>query len=225
MSWNEDLPDGDQSIAVGDDAIRANNEALRVALELEHDFPATPGNPTGRHHFGAVLDTTALVAVTNGIQDGSIQFITDPRPTWCLYYSDTGTWYPLDVDQPTIPRTDEQNVYTETQWAFWAIAGPSAGALAIDLSLGSSFAYSINGSVTISAPTNELAVPRLTSFYIELTDTVGSSAVAWDPTAYVSPNGVSPAYSDAVGAINLFSVTRTSTGKYMVVSARDVKAF
>lgn len=74
MTWDKNLPAGNQARALGDDAIRANNDHLETALASEHQFPANanPGQQ-GRHKFG-VGDAAARDAAIPAPEAGNQWF-------------------------------------------------------------------------------------------------------------------------------------------------------
>jgi hypothetical protein len=128
--WNKTLPDGNKNIALGDDDIRLNNDALEAALSLEHDFEGLgPSLQTGRHNFfvGTIADIGDIDEANDGAHDGSIAFANDARTgQYVLYvYKDDdgagpnlGTWVPVDIaDGLFVPRTNEQSIYETAQWA------------------------------------------------------------------------------------------------------------
>lgn len=75
MTWDKTKPAGNLAPSVGDDAIRANNEHLELALGAEHDFPGSATAGPRRHKFPRG-DLAARAALT-GMVAGSVFFRTD----------------------------------------------------------------------------------------------------------------------------------------------------
>lgn len=75
MTWDKTKPAGGLAPSVGDDAIRANNEHLELALGAEHDFPGSGTAGPRRHKFPRG-DLAARNALT-GMVAGSVFFRTD----------------------------------------------------------------------------------------------------------------------------------------------------
>jgi len=90
MTWDKTKPAGGLAPSVGDDAIRANNEALELGLGAEHDFPgsATPG--PRRHKFprGDLAARSALTGMVAGsifIRSDLMQIDVYDGAAWVAY--------------------------------------------------------------------------------------------------------------------------------------------
>lgn len=68
MTWDKTKPAGNLAPSVGDDAIRANNEHLELALGAEHDFPGSATAGARRHKFprGNAASRDALTGMVAG---------------------------------------------------------------------------------------------------------------------------------------------------------------
>jgi len=224
MAWTKTLPDGDQSIGIGDDAIRDNNDQLEAALDLEHRF-ATGGNQTGRHKF-FVGTPTQIDALTNAVE-GSIAFDDDTlaadRPTLWVY--DGSAWNTLDIDQ-AIGRLDEEGDWTAPQSTQWVSVAVGGGLLPINMNL-SACKYATlpaSSTTTIQGPSNAPTSGYSQSVILQLTNGGVDCVLAWD-TQYRASQGVEPLFDASSGAVNYYFLTVMQTGAVLVTAVPNVGTF
>lgn len=224
MPWDSSLPDGDISIALGDDAIRANNVAIEAALTLEHRF-ATGGNQSGRHVF--VTDTAANIAALADVADGSIAFDTDTlgasRPVLRVY--DGSTWNYAQPGDPSNPvaYVDEVNNWDGTNNFLWQSVTPGAGSpdtLAINLAESGYKYATITGDTEVQNPSNFVA-GYASTVLLQITNSGAGHTLTWD-NVYHSSYGIAPIFDPADGAINYFSLTRMQTGNVLVTAIPSI---
>jgi hypothetical protein len=137
-------PDGGAPIALGDNDIRDNQDAVLDALGAEHVFvDQSATDQTGKHAFQVDLATNIINSPKGGPPVlGSIAFSTDQRTGWAvLVVWDGGEWVPADVDPitagglRTLPRLDENHNWTKAQYAAWEleVLGAGTGPGGVDL--------------------------------------------------------------------------------------------
>lgn len=218
MAWDKDLPNGSVNIAQGDNAIRDNNTAIETALGQEHEF-STGGTNAGRHKFVSG-NTAARDAITTWV-DGSVFFNTEVRSgAICIQRYNGSSWVNLDIFSTTIPRLNEQSIYTVTQVATWAQVTPGAGSpdtLAVDLALSPRKYATIVGDTIISNPTNAIA-SNGSDVILELTMS-GSGHVITFGSHYVSMGGIAPVVSSANGSKTRLYISSMQTASSYLVSS------
>ena len=212
MAWSKLLPNGDLSIAVGDDAIRANNTQLELALDLEHQF-ATGGLQTGRHKFAALNVGGQGGLVTAAADDGWVIMRTDVRTgmrCWFVYDAAAVAWVPVDVGTADVPRLDEQSEFTVSQWGEWHLITLIGAVCPIDFAE-SAFQHAVHpGSSTLTV---ELAaVPNIVSGFgcsatLKFVNAGGASLLAWEPIVFVFAQGIPLFHDPAVNAVNVYNLT------------------
>lgn len=231
MPWDSSLPDGDISIALGDDAIRANNVALEAALDLEHVF-ATGGDQHGRHKF--TLDTPANIAALGSLVAGAIAFDNSTRnPAMVMRVYDGTTWQYVHSRDPSNPVAYifETQEWTRPQNMQWQDVTPGAGSpntVAIDMALQPFKAVTITADTEIQLPTNQPSTGFTQTVMLQVTNSGAGHTISWATGAdnYVAPNGVTPIYDNSDGAINIFQITRLRNGDdFLVTSAISVGTF
>jgi hypothetical protein len=217
MTWDKAKPDGNLSIALGDDDIRTNNDALEPALDFEHGF-ATGGVQTGRHKFS--LDTKANIDVQSGPLTGSIAIATDPRPNGSLVHYTGTAWVYTDIGVGNVAYVDEVGDWTAMQNSTWLQVVPAASLIAVDASLSAAQYATISGNITISNPTNTVA-GSAASIMLEITMGAGSLTISWGNN-YHAANGAAPVFGDSNGDINVFLLSRLQAGTWLVTSVSDI---
>ena len=223
MAFDKNLPDGDISIALGDDAIRANNEALEDALDLEHDF-STGGTQTGRHKF-PVTDTAGIILLTDMVA-GSLGVDTDPRTYGSLVFYDGGAWRYLEPGDLEYQRTDERGTWTKPQISPWVSVTPSGGSpapVAIDMTLSPTKYVTATQDIIISNPTGSVT-DHCQNMILQVTMSGGPWEITWG-TSYRAMFGTAPVYDDTSAAVNVFFLTHLKTGGVLVSSLPGVAAF
>lgn len=236
MAWDATLPDGDISIALGDDAIRANNSALETALDLEHRFATGGGaaGQSGRHTF-TYDDETAIAALAN-VAAGSIAFSDDAiaaeRPVLRIY--DGSVWRylnPYDPDHIT-PYINESQSWTRPQNMQWQDVTPGAGSpntVAIDMALQPFKAVTISADTEIQVPTNQPTAGYSQTVVLQVTNSGAGHVITWASGGgdqYVSSSGIAPIYDDSDGAVNIFQITRLrNNNDFLVTSVLNVGSF
>lgn len=226
MAFDKTLPSGSANIALGDDAIRANNEALDDALKLEHRF-TTGGNQSGVHVF--ITDTTTNLDLLPNRVDvpGSIGFSSSERTAAnpVLMYHDGTSFVPADVSPGNIPRTDAQNVYENTNWAdvVSVTADIVAGELDIDLDAASYKTATVTSDLAIKDVTNDIA-DDVTVVFLELTMSGGPWAVTFGggTTVWQAAFGVAPYISPNDGDINVLQLVKLATGKWLATAFAQI---
>jgi len=228
MAWSKLLPNGDLSIAVGDDAIRANNTQLELALDLEHQF-ATGGLQTGRHKFAA-LDTGAQGGlVTAAADDGWVIMRTDVRTgmrCWFVYDAVAVAWVPVDVGTADVPRLGEPSEFTAVQWGEYFHITLVGAVCPLDLA-NSAFQYAEHpgGSlltVELDSVPAAVAAGFGCSVTLELTNSAGGGTLAWDSLVFVFSGGLPPIFDPTNAAVNVYGLTVLSAGKILVTGASGV---
>lgn len=223
MAWDKNLPAGGNDIALGDDAIRANNAAIETAVGREHEF-STGGTNSGRHAFLTGNNATRD-AISNWVA-GSIYFNTEVRSGAICMQRYSGTaWVDLDVFQSTLPRLNAQSQWTVAQFAAWASVTPGAGSpdtLAIDLSLSPNKYATIVGDTIISNPTNAVA-SHGTVVRLILTMSGAGHVITWGNN-YRFANGVEPVVASANGAKTCVYIESQQDGTYLASTAPNVSA-
>ena len=220
MAFDKNLPDGDISIALGDDAIRANNEGLEDALTLEHDF-STGGTQTGRHKF-PVTDTAGIILLT-GMVEGSLGVDTDPRTYGSLVFYDGSAWRYLEPGDLEYQRTDEAGTWEKPQISPWVQVVPSAGNVAIDMTASPTKYVTATTDITILNPTGSVT-DHCQNMILQVTMSGGPWTISWG-SSYRASFGVAPIYDDTGGAVNVFFLTHLKTGGVLVSGLPDVGTF
>lgn len=224
MSWDKNLPNGGLDIGLGDNAIRANNTAIETALGAEHEF-STGGTNAGRHKFVSG-NTAARDAITTWVS-GSIFFNTEVRSSAiCIQRYNGTTWDNLDLFQTTLPRLNEQSLFTVCQVATWASITPGAGSpdtLAIDLALSPMKYATIVGDTIISNPTNAVA-SNGTNVILDLTMSGAGHVITWGDK-YRSANAITPVIASASGAKTRVYISSMQDGNYLVSTAPNIGDF
>ena len=83
ISWDESKPANTDNVAQGDDQIRSDKTALRVALNDEHNFPATGGANSGYHRFGSARPFVgAASAVSSSGTQGRLMYNSTDSTLW-----------------------------------------------------------------------------------------------------------------------------------------------
>ena len=219
MAWSKLLPDGDLSIAIGDDAIRANNTQLELALDLEHQF-ATGGLQTGRHKFAALADPAATLTTT-AADDGWVVMRTDIRSGMrCWFVWDGSAWVAVDIGTENVPRIDEQSEFTVSQWGLYFPIVLIGAVCPIDFGESAFQTATHPGASTLTV---ELAaVPNIPvggfgcSATLKITNAGGTSVLAWDPVQFLFGQGAVPFHDPASGAINVYNLTVLDDGLVLV---------
>jgi len=222
MAWSKLLPDGDLSIAIGDDAIRANNTQLELALDLEHQF-ATGGLQTGRHKFAALNVGAQGGLATAAADDGWVIMRTDVRTgmrCWFVYDAAAVAWVPVDVGTADVPRLDEQSEFTVSQWGLYFPIVLIGAVCPIDFGESAFQKATHPGASTLTV---ELAaVPNIPvggfgcSATLKITNAGGASVLAWDPVVFLFGQGAVPFHDPASGAINVYNLTVLDDGLVLV---------
>ena len=233
MVWDKSNPAGNTKVSVGDDAIRANNDALEAALTAEHAF-ATGDDQSGRHRFprGSIAQLTALAEKQNSTPGASIGYSgigisMDARTLGSLVYWDGTAWQYADPGVSDIARIDETGNWTAPQNIQWVQVTPAAGTpdtLAVDMSLSPNKYATITGDTLVSNPTNVPAANYGHVVTLDLTMSGAGHAITWG-TNYRSSFGVSPIVDDADGAVNIFSLVYRRDGTVLVSAAPGVDTF
>ena len=224
MAWDKNLPDGDADIAVGDDDIRTNNDALETALKREHIF-ATGAGQTGRHRF-SIGTNAARDADPTGYANGSIHFSNDEiSGNHVLQLRASGVFENVDVNPGNLPRTDSRSQFDILQYGLSESVVPASGSpdtLAVNFS-GAPYKHAIiTGDTQISNPSGAYSPPYLGSVRLQLTMD-GAGHVITFGTAYRASNGFSPVINSDNNAVNLLTITQLNTGAVLVTSLPDIK--
>jgi hypothetical protein len=236
MAFDNSKPAGNDPIADGDDAIRANNTAIQGAVDLEHDFADADGaQQTGRHKFEItnILGAGSLLAPSP--VDGSIALDDTTRTgRLALTAYRGGSWEGVVSGDTTAPLTDEQNQWEAAQLSgltniTTSITGTGDGAaLQLDLADGAYQHATIPVGVTTLTVVGFVAdVLPLTSTTInlELTQNAAGNVVLNWGSDFVASNGIKPVMGPSSNLPTLFQITRLSTGslQWLVTSLPDIK--
>jgi len=234
MVWDKNNPPGNTKISVGDNTIRANNDQIETAINLEHSM-STGGNQEGRHTFER--DTIAnRDGPAVAFQNGSIFFATDERTgRLVIQVRDGDAWENVDIEPmdtatsliPTLPRLDSKSDFITCQFATYAQVTPTVdGAgpdqlIAIDLAL-SPFKYAtLAADTTISNPLNSEA-GKGTTVALDLVQSGSGGHIVTFGTDYRSPGGSLPAVDTTASARTMVYLTVLQSGSVLVTSVPGI---
>lgn len=231
MVWDKTLPVGTSKVSAGDNSIRANQDALETAVDLEHAF-ATGGTQTGRHTFD--IDTIAnRNSPGTAYENGGPFFATDERSgEYVLQVLVGGVWKNVDVNPdgggslPTLPRVNAQSKFTVAQHATWVEVTPSPGSpdtLAVDIADSPAKYATIVGDTIVSNPTNELASNTTTIMVELIMDGSGGHTITWG-TNYRTPSGSTPGIATGAAERTMVYLSQMQNDKWLVTTSPNLIA-